>query len=322
MTTAPDMLYHLGGVPVGADNFAGWWGNDVWFVDFDNGIRASQKGKNDMGNPQKDIYQAVTDSAAHDTIYLRPRTTVGTRGTHQTPQTPAATEAANLTIPQTHNHLTIIGTKRYCGLQNGVILEGYAAVNTPTIKVLAPYFTVENVTFQQNSSQLLGSLNVIGMTPGTNDGFGATVNNCAFHVHKSTGYGAILFDSGRYNRCINSHFWHCVVGINLGASAAAIQGAIIQNCDFSGLGTDVDTDIQIATGQHILIDSNRFNHTLPAYTTGAYKKFIQVVTSATGVISNNWFAEADAGFDEAVAQDSMEDVGNKCGADLVWMTST
>ena len=120
MSGTPDLLTHLGGAPVGGrNNFAGWWGNDVFYVDFDNGIRAVEYGKNDMGNPQKDIYRSVADAGPGDTIYVRPRTTVGNNATNQSPITPAATEAANITIPRTTNHLTIIGTKAHTGVQSG-----------------------------------------------------------------------------------------------------------------------------------------------------------------------------------------------------------
>jgi hypothetical protein len=195
-------------------------------------------------------------------------------------------------------------------------------VNTPTIKTLAPYTTFENITFQQNSSQLLGSINAIAGTPGTNDGFGCTINNCSFHVHLSTGYGAILFDSGRYNTVMNSQFWHCVVGVNLGASAMTIQGARVLNNDFHGLDTDVDTDIQVASGGHILIDGNRFNHAQPNYTTGAYKKYLEVVTAGTGILSNNYFGTTATNMQTACTLQSVVDVANKCGADTVWMKAS
>lgn len=323
MSTAPDMLYHLGGVPVGHNNFAGWWGNDVWFVDYDNGIRATQRGKNNMKAPQKDIYRSVADAGPGDTIYVRPRTTVGTQGTNQSPITPAATEAANITIARTQHHLSIIGTKAHVGIQSGApFLQGYAGVNTPFFNVLAPYATFENLVFNQASAQLKGSINVISGTPGTNDGFGCVVNNCGFHVHKSTSYGAILFDSGRYNQCLNSEFWHCVVGVNFGASAMSTQGGLVSNCGFHGVTTDVDTDIQIATGGHISIDNCRFNHAQPAYATGAYKMFVQVVTSCTGVMSNCTFASAEITMDTMCVLDSIIDVASKAAGDGTWCTTT
>lgn len=324
MSGTPDLLTHLGGVPVGGrNNFAGWWGNDVWFVDYDNGIRTTGYGKGDMSNPQKDIYRAVADAGPGDTIYIRPRTTVASYGTNQVPITPAATEAANITIAQTQHHLTIIGTTPHIGIQSGgPFLQGYAGVNTPFFNVLAPYVTFENLMFNQASAQLKGSINAIAGTPGTNDGFGCVIDNCAFHVHKATSYGAVLLDSGRYSQVLNSEFWHCVVGINLGASAKAIQGTLIENCGFHGITTDVDTDIQIASGGHISIDNCRFNHAQPNYATGAYKMFVQVVTAGTGVMSNCTFACAEITMDSMCVLDSIIDVGSKAAGDGTWCTTT
>ena len=323
MTTFGDQVYQYGGMPVGSNQFAGWWGNDTWFVDYDNGTRTSQQGKNNMTAPQKDIYRSVADAGPGDTIYVRPRTTVGTQGTNQSPITPAASEAANITIARTQDHLSIIGTTKNVGIQSGgPFLQGYAGVNTTFFNVLAPYAVFENLVFNQASAQLKGSINVISGTPGTNDGFGCVIDNCGFHVHKATSYGAVLFDSGRYNQCLNSHFWHCVVGINLGASAMAIQGAIIQGNWFHGLDTDVDTDIQIASGGHLNIDSNFFLHAQPNYTTGAYKKYIGVVTAATGIVSRNYFGVDQANIDTLCSLGSMLDIANMSATDTGFCTNT
>ena len=313
MTTFGDQVYQYGGMPVGSNRFAGWWGNDTWFVDYDNGTRTSQQGKNNMTAPQKDIYRSVADAGPGDTIYLRPRTTVGNNATNQSPITPAATEAANITIAQTQNHLTIIGTKPHAGIQSGgPFLQGYDGVNTPFFNVLAPYVTFENLVFNQAAAQLRGSIIAKAGTPGTSDGFGCVIDSCGFHVHKSTSYGAILFDSGRYNQCLNSHFWHCVVGINIGASAMGSQGVIVKGCEFHGLDTDVDTDIQIATGQHIMIESCRFNHDQPNYTTGAYKYYVKVVTSGTGGLYDCFFGTETQETATACSLDSMDAAGNWC----------
>jgi hypothetical protein len=324
MSGTPDQLFHMGGVPVASEgDFAGWWGNDVWFVDFDNGIRAISQGRGKMDRPQKDIYQAVTDAGPGDTIFMRPRTTVGTQGTNQSPITPALSEAANITIARTQHHLSVIGTRKHVGIQSGApFLQGYAGVNTPFFKVLAPYVTFENLVFNQASAQLLGSIHAISGTPGTNDGFGCVIDHCGFHVHKSTSYGAVLFDSGRYNQCLNSNFWHCVVGINLGASAMAIQGAIIADNTFHGLDTDVDVDIEIASGGHLDIRGNRMLHAQPNYTTGAYKKYIAVVTAATGIVSGNYFGVDQANIDTLCSLGSMLDIANMSATDTGFCTNS
>jgi len=95
MSIVPDGLYQYGGVPVASDRFAGWWGNDVWFVDYDNGVRTSQKGKNDIENPQKDLYQAITDASAEDVIYVRPRKALTGEWYTAFYMTPASTEGVN-----------------------------------------------------------------------------------------------------------------------------------------------------------------------------------------------------------------------------------
>lgn len=323
MSIAPDMLYHLGGVPVGAGNFAGWWGNDVWFVDFDNGIRTSQQGKNDIAHPQKDLYQSITDAGPGDTIYMRERTTVGDRGSNNTVITPAASEAANWAIPQTLHHLSIIGTTTGGGLTHGVSLRSYASLTTATIRVIAPFVTFENIGFLGIASQVAhGLLQVESQTPGTHDGFACVVNRCNFQVYKSSNGGACNFDSGRYNRVMNSDFWHNYVSVELASTYKNIQGNEIIGNTFRGEEADIDADILIADSTHNLIHGNIFDHAIPAYTSGIRLKYINVVGTAAGLIANNWFGTTSAGLDETLDESNMLVAGNICGADTAWMTST
>lgn len=289
--------------------------DEAFFVDFDNG-RNVEDGRS-AGAAYADFYQAITSSSACGSIYIRPRTTVGSRGTHQTPITPNSDQAANWTIPRTKHHMTVVGVAVGGGLQNGVILRGYTALTTPTILVLSPYCTFENIGFDPLSAQVSGSLKTLGTTVGTNEGFACTVDGCNFHV--AQGAGAIVFDSGRYNKCLNSQFWHCVNGVNIGASAISNHGTIVRNNDFHGRDTDVDTDIQIATGDHTTIDNNRFHHEIPAKTTGAYKRYIKVVTSGRGMVSDNFFATTETDIDVACDLNSMVAVANKCAADTIWI---
>ena len=107
--------------------------------------------------------------------------------------------------------------------------------------------------------------------------------------------------------------------MNIGASAISSHGAIIRDCDFHGRDTDVDTDIQIATGDHLVIDNNRFHHELPAYATGAYLKYIKVVTSGRGSVYDNFFATTETNIDVACDLDSMVASANKCLADTIWI---
>jgi uncharacterized UPF0160 family protein len=102
------------------------------------------------------------------------------------------------------------------------------------------------------------------------------------------------------------------VGVNIGASAMASQGVIVRNCDFLGLDSDIDTDIQIASGGHILIENNRFDHDQPAYATGAYKYYIKVVTVSTGGVYNNFFGTETQETATACSLSNMDAAGNWC----------
>ena len=323
MSGTPDLLTHLGGAPVGGrGQYAGWWGNDVWYVDYDNGKRAGQRGKNDMDAPQKDIYQSITDATAGDTIYVRSRTTVPSVGSNNECIEPAATEAANWTIAQTQHHLSIIGTENCGDKTHGVMFRGYAGVAGTTFLVLAPYVTFENIGIKGiEATQTAALLHVKAYTPGTHDGFACTVDNCTFQVYHGTGGGAVLLDSGRYNRVIHSTFWHNRFAIYMSSSAKTIQGNTVHDCDFEGMASDVKCDIQIADANHIRLSHNRFHHEIP--TAGAPNLYVNCTATANG-----WMFRCDFGdegslkMDELCSLSNIVDVACTSGYDGTWCTAT
>ena len=300
----------------------------MWFVDYDNGVSTSQKGKNDIENPQSSLTQVLSDVGPGDTIFVRPRTTVGTQGTNATKIVCAA---GTWTIPRTMAHLSIIGT----GLNGGdgqilpaVIFQSITTTTTPTFLVHAPFFTMENCAIfadaeadsPYTSYQVESLIKVIAATPGTNDGYGAMINNCSFHNWAATAYAALCFDSGRYNVVKNSHFWHCRQGVFLFGGGHTIHGATVQDCDFHGRDTDIDADITISSADHVLIDNNRFHHETPAKDAGAYKKYVDCYGTAYGLLSNNTFATTDTSMGTLCDLSNMLDVGNKCSANACWVT--
>ncbi len=294
VTKWPNGISGFGGpLSGGGYDFAGWWDNDVWFVDFDNGARINSG--DEMGAAQKDLYSILQVCGAGDTIYVRPRTTVANVGSNNEVITPAATEAANWIITQGLHHLSIIGTSRNQGLAHTVMFQSYAALTTPTIDVLAPYCTIENVGFKGISAQVsTGLVRGFSSTPGTQDGFALTIDNCQVNVYQSSNGGGVVLDSGRYNRVLNTEFWHCRSGINLASTAKNIQGNVIQNCIFHGQDTDIDVDILIADATHLVIDGCVFAHDKPAKSTGSRLVYIDVVGTAEGVVSNCYFGSATA----------------------------
>ena len=322
-TDYPNGITSMGSPVSGGGNFAGWWDNDVWFVDYDNGTRTGQRGKNDIENPQKDLYQVLQECGAGDTIFVRPRTTVATVGSNNEVITPAATEAANWTISQGLHHLSIIGTSRNQGLAHTAMFQSYAALTTPTIDVLAPYCTIENVGFKGISAQVsTGLLRGYSYTPGTQDGFALTVDNCQINVYQSSNGGGIVMDSGRYNRILNTEFWHCRSGINLASTAGNINGSVIQNCIFWGLDTDIDVDILLADTTHTLIDSCIFEHDQPAKSGGSRLYYIQAVGTAKGSVTRCMFGTEALDFNTAVSAGSLDAMANYCSHDTGLMTTT
>ncbi len=290
ITNFPNGVSSFGGPVTGSAgyDFSGWWDNEIWFVDFDNGS-TGQEGR-EMELPAKNLFQCLNVAGAGDTIYVRERTSVPSVGSNNAVITPASTEAANWTVAQGQHHLSIIGTSRNQGLAHGVMFQSFAALTTPTIDVLAPYVTIENVGFKGISAQVsTGLVRGFSSTPGTQDGFALTIDNCQINVYQSSNGGGIVLDSGRYNRVLNTDFWHCRSGINLASSAKNIQGNTIQGCSFQGQDTDIDVDILIGDATHVWIDGCLFAHDVPAKAGGSRAKYIQVVGTAEGVMSRCYF---------------------------------
>lgn len=321
MTTFGDQLKQFGGVPVASDKFAGWWGNNVWFVDYDNGIRANDEGMNDIKHPQKDLDLAIADASAGDVIYIRPRTSVYRYGSSPEVITPPT--ATNWVVPKALHHLSIIGTTTGGGLTHGVSLRSYQGLATFTLRFYAQYCTLENIGFHAIAEQInSGCVEAKEDDPGTHEGYALTVNRCNFQVYKSGHGGALVFNSGRYNQCLNSSFWHNEVSIFLSPERKTIQGQFIIGNKFLGTTTDIDCDIVIGNSNHIFIDSNIFDHAIPALSGGLKNKYICTTGTAYGVVSNNYFATGSLGFNDTNSIDGMVDVANKCGHSSVWMSTS
>ena len=115
MGNTKGQLFQFGGVPVdsgGMNNWPGYWGSNVWFVDGDDGGAAANLNRdNSPTNALATVSQAIAAATATpklgvgDTIYVKPRI----------PQASASDPevyAEELTIPYAMNSLSIIGTRR------------------------------------------------------------------------------------------------------------------------------------------------------------------------------------------------------------------
>ena len=70
------------------------------------------------------------------------------------------------------------------------------------------------------------------------------------------------------------------------------------------------------------LDGNNFLHAQPNYTTGAYKKYIKVVTSCTGILSRNYFGLDEANIDTLCSIGSMLDIANMSATDTGFCTNS
>ncbi len=295
MTTFGDQVKQFGGVPVSSVNYAGWWGNDVWFVDDING-NDGNTGKSPTA-AKKTIQAVINIAGPQDTIFLRPRD-ISTGRYHE-----HGYYTGTLNIPATNYSLSIIGTgngARGVGANIQCAIEADSAATAATITVKAPCFNIENVMVKQiNEATTAGAINAVS-TFGTQQAWGLTVSNCMFKDFQSAGSGlaTIHIDTAHWATIQHCIFREADMAINLLSTEAAIRGAVIRDCDFWGNAADVSNDIRVGDCKNLLIDKCKFLHALP---TGAapliYINFVGA--AAVGIISNCMFSTTDA--DEANA---------------------
>lgn len=318
-SNAPDLLTHLGGVPVGsASKYAGWWGAKHWFVDFDNGTAGSGMGGS-MDNPQKNLATAISDAAAWDVIYVRPRTPDVAGGD---PQAITPATAANWSIPNTKYGLSIIGT----GV--GVLpsqaayqtrLQGESTVtDAAPLTVLAPYVCLENLSFKRGGSTGVPLVDLSSVAAAY--AFAASVDRCQFHMGDGTagGSGALTISSHWYAAVTNCHFERCGVGIGLTSSISNPAGVKIIGNTFNQItGANYGDIVSAATAcNRIQISDNVFEQAIPTLGTTVY---IYFPGTNTGIASNNYFGTATLVTATLMTLGGIVESGSKCA--LGFLTS-
>jgi len=282
MTTFPDMVRQFGGVPVGVGGYAGFWGNKVYFVDYDNGT-ATADGTN-IKHPAKYLETVLSNVSEWDTVYIRPRDPDTTGGDPQA-ITPAS-NAYNFYIPYTVHGVSLIGT--------GVGIPGVSAYQTrlqghasttsyPTLDVRSPFCNIENLGFRRGGST---AGNVwVKTDASTRYSFASTFSNCHFRLGYSSSAAGLVIDSAWYTKVHNCTFSSCKGGIYIGAGHSVPVEIVIAGCDFIGLTSEIDTDIASSGAvTRILIKDCYFNHAIPAG--GSTNKYIAFGATSTGLVAN------------------------------------
>ncbi len=286
MPNYPDMLTHLGGVPVASvGNFAGWWGRKNWFVDYSNGTEGALGLK--MLKAQKNLKTILdhADLKAGDAVFIRPATP---DTSDPAAITPAA--AVNWSIAVADYGVSLIGTGT--GVPGyGTRLQGHASATTPVLSVNAAFVNLENLGFRRGGSTS-GIVKFTYANPGTTYGsFGCRMSNC--HVRLAQATGGVVIESAWYTHIINTIFSSCNVGILIGASNSVPGGIKLADCDFEAAIAEVTADINTSGAvTRILMTRLNFNHVLP--TGGSPNKYVNIAAASTGLISDSYFGVADA----------------------------
>jgi len=269
----------------GRNSYAGWWGNDIWYVDDIAGSDSNRGTTPTTGFAT--VQKAVDNAGPQDTIYIRPRNvTVGAYSDHGY----ITNLVSNIATGEAVQGLNIIGTGTGRGICANVqtAIAPVAGVTTATILVESPCVNIENVLVKMVSGQTAGC---IGAVDSTARSYGLTVNNCSFKnfitADNATKIAAIMLDNNHWTTIENCFFRECYWGINFGSSGGVIEGLYVRNCEFVGAAATWESDIYMGDVKNILIDSCRFAHALPAFPTGTGLHYITMAGSAgTGIISN------------------------------------
>lgn len=316
MTIAPDGLFQYGGMPVSGGRYEGMWGNQVYFVDYNNGTAGA--GGKSPADAFKYLQDAIDAASAWDVIYIRPATP-DTSGGDPLKHLPEST--TQWSIASTKHGLSLIGTGFGAGKEkmNMTRLQGASGATGSVFTNYAPFTNFENLTFRRGSSTGAGLL-IEGQTSGGSGySFGVSVNSCLFYKISVTGAkGAVYIESAWHTTVANSFFEQCARGVGIGVSGSNVDATAVLGCTFNGIDTTIDADIYATGGStvtEILIDKCIFAHDIPALASGAaYSKYIDFAT-ASGLISNCAF-----GTETETISTNMDN--SNCDVVNCWFTNT
>jgi len=296
MSTVPDLLRHLGGVPVGGSGFQGWWGDDVFFADFDSGTVGG--GAKDPGEACKYLDTAITLAGPNDTIYVRPRAPEagGVSPYYSSDPGDITPQVAttNWTIPYTHYGLSLIGTGigvGSAGAQRTCLQGGSTSTATnPVLTLNAPFCNIENIGFKNGASTAALIYTKWANDSVTQGGMNSFYNVWFRNTKSAATFKGLHMDSGNYDNVIKCTFSSCDFGIYLSSNNNETSQLVIRDCDFMGLPAEVDCDIYSVGGaKRVLITGCNFNHSIP---TGGTNKYVSFGATSTGLFSNSYLGAA------------------------------
>jgi hypothetical protein len=271
---------------VGGEDFAGWFGTDVFYVDGDDG---NDDNDGSMSHPFKTIQNGINSASSQDTIYIRvkaPDADASEPGTY----------VEDLSIPYGKHGLKLIGASQNYGVWGGPKIKNASATDLLDIK--ASNVHIANLQF--NCTRNSGTL---GIHLDGNSGYttaagsvGTVIQNCMFK-NSSASYGAINITGGYGSVIRDCSFYNAVRGVWISSGTLPCNNHRIINCDFlSNNGAAIAEHIVIAAGLHV-------DWTIRDCTFGLATNPIEIGDNTTGVIANCYFNNGSSGMTAASAGD-------------------
>jgi hypothetical protein len=286
-TNYQDGVLSYGAPVLSGGSYAGWWGNQIWFVDDIDGIAGNEGHTPETA--KKTIQEAVDAAGQQDTIFLRPREIgIGTYSGH-------GYYTGNILTKTTQRGLSIIGTgsggARGIGANVQCAIEPTPGSTLATLMVQSPCVTIENVLVKAITGCVVGGIAAdLGAASTFGQAWGLTISNCSFKDFIGTAaYGSIDIDTIHWATIQHCYFRQGGYAIVLGSSGAAIQGTTIRDCDFVGAAGDWDCDIWTGDVKEINITDCRFAHATPS--AGSVNIYVYF-TGGTGMITNCYFSDS------------------------------
>lgn len=290
-THYPNGITSMGMPIVGGAHYAGMWGNDIWFVDDDNGLDTN---KGDLPTAGfKTIQKAITKAGPQDTIYLKAREVGGQAYPGYSAH--GYFTGTNI-IPKDRQGLAIIGTGRgggSIGMSLQCMIEPDSGTTDVGITVKSPGVSIENLGIKA----LAGSTGAIYANRGDGSdaqAWGLTVSNCFFKDFQTTisAKGTIHLDTIHWVTIQHCTFREAGIAINLLSQHTGIKEPIIRDCTFTGIASEWSSDIRLGDVKGIEIDNCRFLHAPPSGGDNVVGYIDVVGAAVSGLISNCYFSYA------------------------------
>jgi len=282
MSVAPDMLFHLGGVPVGNAIGANPWSR-AYFVDGTSG--KSDRNGTSPGRSVSTVTLGISKASAGDVVYVRQLLPVATDMTDPTAY------AENLVLPVAKYNLSIVG----CGNNphNPFYTQIKASAAGYGVELKGTSFLLENLDFNKGSATT-GMIFINGDNGTTSMAWGGLISHCHIRNANSAANAGIKTYAGSYNTISNCIFEACHTGINIASGGTfPIRSLKIQDCSFKASNASAvgGANIYGPGASNIIYELEILRCYFERVPTGA---FIDL-TSATayGLIADCHFGDAD-----------------------------